>query len=344
MSAGEFIAAVQSERQRRLRTRVGGPRMATSWRASEIGHPCDRSLFFGRHPDHYTHQAPIDDGLASIFEEGDLHEADIVSKLVAWRFKVMGQQQEYRDPDPEVDITGHIDLLVEWEPEPGKPQRYVVDVKSMHPNSFAMLRTLDDLREGPVYARKYPAQIMVYCYGFGLETGLMLGKNKATGEWHFIEVPCDRAYVETLRERARRLTGNLRSGVIPEPVDDRSICARCKWLAWCAPPSLNSEGLTILSDEIGDLLDQASAIEEQGRRWAKAMDAAKEKAKAALPKGGCAVSGEWIIEASISDQNRAAQPEKTLSVFRPKFKRSSTMTAEIMQSIAALGGGLGGDA
>lgn len=341
MIAQQLIDAVLAERARRLTSRQGGPKLATSWRASEIGHPCDRYLFFGRHPDHYTHAAPIDQGLASVFAEGDLHEADVVSKLVSWRFKVMGQQQEWRDPDPDVDITGHIDMLIAHGEE-GAETRYVVDVKSLHPNSFAMLRDLDDFDHGPVWARKYPAQMRVYCHGFQTPAALLLLKNKATGEWRFVEVPADEDAVQALRERARRLTGNLRSGQIPEPCDDRAICARCKWLVWCGPPVVNRENMTILSDDLGDLLDQAAAVEEQGRRWAKAMDEAKAQAKAALPNGGCAVSGEWIIEVAKSEQNRAAVPAKTLTVYRPKFRRASTMTQEILRSIAALGG-MGGD-
>ena len=145
-------------------------------RASEAGHPCVRFLVLSRIA---TNLKTLHDvGLQRIFDEGNLHEDALMRELMDAGIRIVEQQRGYSWP--KFQLSGRIDAKV------GINGSFIpLEIKSCSPNVF---RTVIDMAPGDMvkskypWLRKYPAQILLYMLMEGSEAGIMLFKNKTTGE------------------------------------------------------------------------------------------------------------------------------------------------------------------
>ena len=73
------------------------PRSTT---ASSLGYKCERRIVYSRTEPHYAEQ--VGEELASIFEEGNLHQSDVRRELIELGFEALEAERTFRDEKLEI--------------------------------------------------------------------------------------------------------------------------------------------------------------------------------------------------------------------------------------------------
>lgn len=282
--AQEFRArqdqTIQDDIARRPRSKPAGVR------ASSIGDECERALSLDIIAwDQAGSPSPT---LQSIFNEGNLHEDDVVCRLRKLKMPLLREQGAAK---PYEGITGTPEGEVEWQ---DGEQKIVLlaEIKSVGPQ-WERLKSERDLREGAGYIKKWFAQVQVYMLLTGREACVMLLKSKQTGEIRPVVVGLDLDYAQQMLDRAGRVTRAAEAGVpLPHPAD-LSPCARCRHFGrTCNPPAGVTSGAQILTDE--DALDDVAEW-RQTLKAAKAHKEAEERIKSRAGSAGMTVIGPMLV-------------------------------------------------
>lgn len=275
--------------------------------ASQAGHPCERKLVYDR-LDWDKKLLPEPDKLL-IFREGNLHEAAVLDLLRAAGITVVEQQRPFgKDPlFEELQLRGKIDGQVQ---ENG--QLIPIEIKSMNAYDWARTTSEDDLTHSPKWwIRAYRAQLTLYLLGAEREVGLLLLKNKQTGQLKQIPVHLDYSYADELVAKLKRINAHVATKTYPERIDDRSICERCEFRAVCLPDQ-SFDAITVSTEqEVVDLLDAMQPL----RAPAKELDKLNERWKAVYKVMG---DGEYLIGGKYDVQIKTYQ--RTEYVLPPDVK------------------------
>ncbi len=277
-------------------------------RASEAGHPCQRFLVASRIcPEK---RALHDVSLQRIFEEGNLHEEDVLRKLDRAGIKVIEQQRafEWR----KFQLAGHIDGKVAL-----NGRVIPLEIKSCSPNVFRSIKDLDPkdfIKAKYPWIRKYPAQIMLYMLMDGIDVGIMLFKNKVTGEMVQKVFHLDYEYTELILQKLEEVNEYVAKEALP-PVQECEECKRCPFSrTLCFPDQDFGPGFAIMSDE---------ELEAKLERWNELRGYAKEfseldKELKEIFKGQKAVVGNFKIESKEYTATRYNIPKEIKSQFAVK--------------------------
>jgi len=209
-------------------------------RASSVGHPCARLHYHSivNWQDKTLH----DYILQSIFDEGFLHEKDVVSQLGEMGFQVVEQQRSFQIDKPL--ITGHLDGMVVYGDE-----RYPFDVKSMNGHDFDKLSSSDDfINSKRIYHRNYIAQLQLYLLMSGNEHGCLILKNKTTGEIKDVWLKLNFDFCESILKMAEKVYLAIKAGTPPERIDDYDVCKDCKFKHVCLPDLKIGTGTYVLEE------------------------------------------------------------------------------------------------
>jgi len=292
-------------------------------RASEAGHPCIRFLVLSRLEPDKKVLPSIDQ--QSIFDEGKLHEKDIIRRIEEQGYEIVEQQRPYFWE--KFQLSGSIDgkLVLERHLIP-------IDAKSCSPNAFAAVKKMGPLdflnaRQSQSWLRKYPAQILLYMLMDGSEAGILIFKNKVTGRLHQVNYYLDDAaleYTESILKKLEVVNDYVARREIPplEPCDECAGCGFEKTI--CFPGKDYGAGYDFSTDP---------AIEAKLARWEELQPLAKEyeeldKEIKEKFKGKTAVVGDFIIESKelvrktyeIPDEVKKAY-EKQMTYWLTKIKR-----------------------
>ncbi len=97
----EELASAIMEAQRKSRRakhlKIYEPRSTT---ASSLGYKCERRLVYARTKPEKAD--PIGEELASIFEEGNLHQTDVRRELIELGFEALEAERTFRDETLEI--------------------------------------------------------------------------------------------------------------------------------------------------------------------------------------------------------------------------------------------------
>ncbi|MBP9786046.1 MAG: hypothetical protein KBC72_00440 [Acinetobacter sp.] len=209
-------------------------------RASGIGHACDRYHYHSIKD--WREKALHDPILQSIFDEGALHETDVIRQLTDLGFTVVEQQRAFQIDKPL--ITGHIDGILRWE---GKD--FPFDVKSIASYDYDKIDSMEDFTQSKKpHQRGYVAQLQLYLLMTSNEVGCFIMKNKQTGEIKPIWGQIDIDYCDMLIKRAQRVYESLAAETPPKRIDDLDECSKCAYAHICLP-DLRSQALTKLIDD-----------------------------------------------------------------------------------------------
>jgi len=258
-------------------------------RASEAGHPCVRFLVLSRL--HSDKKVLHDVGLQRIFDEGNLHEDAMLLELQGAGFKLVEQQRPFEWP--KFHLTGRIDakLAVNGDYLP-------LEIKSCSPNVFPSIKETapeEMIKSKYPWVRKYPAQILLYMLMDGKETGVMIFKNKTTGEkcQKVFELSSENlAYAESILQKLEAVNGFVDREEIPslERCDDCKGCGFAKTI--CFPGQDYGPGIEMLSDVV---LEEKLIRRAELEGAAKEFDTLDKEVKEQL-RGRSAVIGEFIVE------------------------------------------------
>lgn len=319
MDIPDIVARLDDRTARRI---YNGPHPTN--RASEAGHPCERYLVLARlHPEM---KALHDLGLQRIFDEGRLHETALLRELEEAGFELAEQQRAFTWP--KFQLTGHVDAMIGVNGA-GLP----LEIKSVSPHLFESVKAMapaDFLEARQVWLRKYPAQVLLYCLMAGKDTGLMLLKNKSTGEKclkvfrlyedGFLE------YTEGILKKLERVNAWVEKGEAPPPTP----CDECRGCGFektvCFPGRDYGPGYDLLADP---------ELTEQLERWAELRPVAQEyealdKSIKEKVKGRSAIIGDFIIESQERSRRGYEIPadlkkqyEKVTTYYVTKIERVS---------------------
>lgn len=223
---------------------------------------------------------PIDDVSLTRMGEGQLHEDDVIARLMADGHTVTRQQEEvnldhlamYEEDEPSWRVRGHLDGIVNGDPfTPSGPR--VLEVKSMSDSAFKAFQAKGWHGDWPEASLpdRYRWQVSVYMLATGLEA-LLVCKNRNSGEiaQHGIETPY--YSLDQITERVAYLEDHIQRGVLPDKCprsffcDYKYLCTREDkpvngWVAQPAPTLIQQ--YVELGDTIKDLEAQRDVIKAE---------------------------------------------------------------------------------
>ncbi len=275
--------------------------------ATDLGYACERRIVY--HRCWPNDAAPISDELASIFEEGNLHQRDVRAELAVLGFEVVEAEVNFRDE--RLEITGTIDGKLALPTQNGdKPPRVPVEIKS---TAGSPPETAEGLRDSgsALYARYY-AQMQTYLILTSSPEGLMLFKSKQTGEWTCIPVALDYEYAEALLKKAERVrdvvkrirgeagTEEERLARLPARLADRSECGGCPWRdTLCHPAEAPVDPLLLATDaKLTAQIAERAELDPARVRFKDLDEEIKERFK--LTAGDrFVVGGKWLVTKKV---------------------------------------------
>lgn len=260
---------------------------AQSNRASSLGHPCARHLFYMR-TDAVEQLPETPDTLQSIFCEGDLHEQDVLRQLTEMGLRVYGTQSSF--PSNSYQVTGHVDVrLAVADSTP-----LVIEVKSLNQTNFDQIEAVNGIGQwesvknhSAQFIRGHYTQTIVYAFLADSENAMLLYKGKGTGEFKPVPLPLDLDHVQQCLDRAQKVNDCLAGQrlldhvgapleMLPPFISDRSVCLRCPFARTvCRPPGMdqNAGGLFVFEDELAE--DACRTILADGPAASRHADAKK---------------------------------------------------------------------
>lgn len=261
-------------------------------RASEAGHSCVRFLVLSRlHPEK---KALHDVGLQRIFDEGNLHERAMLREIQDAGFEVVEQQRPFEWK--KFQLSGRIDGKIHL-----NSTLMPLEIKSCSPNIFPSIKdstTEDMIHSKYVWIRRYPAQIMLYMMMAGVDVGMIIFKNKTTGEKCQKNFKIDYGYVESILKKLEKVNKHVTKNELPE-VEISEECNSCGFSKTaCFPDKDYGPGFVILSDkEKEEMLNRR----EELKGYTKEYNSLDKKLKAHF-KGQNVICGDFKIESKEIDR------------------------------------------
>lgn len=242
-------------------------------RASSIGKPCDR--FHYHSIKDWKERSLHEPILQSIFDEGNLHEDDVIRQLKEVGFTIIEQQRSFQYEKPK--ITGHIDGILRWD-----GHDFPFDVKSISSFDFPKINSAEDLLYSKkAHQREYMAQIQMYLLMSGNEVGCFILKNKQTGEIKPIWCQLDVAFCEPILKRAERVYHALDKDTLPERTKESDLCHQCAFKHVCLPDLTYDSNLKqINSQELAatfERMDQLKPIVSEYKNLEEEVDEVKKQ-------------------------------------------------------------------
>lgn len=245
--------------------------------------------------------------LKARFERGNLIEDAVLRELGALGLRVRTERTpfEIKDTAGRAILRGSVDAFLEWADPDGRRQDYPLEVKSLDPNIFRRVETVEDFQRW-AWMRRYPRQLWSYCYAHNLEAGFFL-LDDCLGHWKLIPVPLDYEATEAILQQCEAAVAHRDAGTLPDFHPDPAVCQRC-WAFGraCEPPAMRP-GFTILADE-----ELERKLERMGELAAAAdeHDALEKEVKAAVKGKDGLVIGRWLIRGKEVIKHFKPQPAK----------------------------------
>jgi len=189
---------------------------------------------------------PVDIGLQRIFDEGNKQEKLMRMELEEAGFEIIQTQRDlYWEP---LQLSGHIDGLIVLE---GK--EIPIEIKSCNPNIFRTISKITHFKQllesSKIWLRHYPAQIMLYMLLMDKDKGIILFKDKSTGQKHQINVDLDYEYTEQILKGLEKVNDYVAQKKLPA-AKRCEACDRCGFTrSVCYVGKDFGEGYTFLNDK-----------------------------------------------------------------------------------------------
>ena len=282
----------------------------------------------------------FDEEVAARLEAGNVQEREIIGELIRMGFKVILSQQP-------VDITGKngrkvargkIDGMIEFE-----RFRIPFEIKSMNPNIFNSIKSIDDFQRKP-HLRKYLRQMQMYLFGNNLEEGIFiltdcLGHIKLLsvfldyGECEAILLKLER--VDMIVEKLRNVTdAEARRAQYPDRiVYDSSICGHCPFSRTCLPDMTNQPAELV----IDEVIEGKVARHEELKPLASEYDDLHDELKLKFAKVAKAIIGDKFILQNLPSKKTSyilpEEVEKFVEEIYDDFKVIRATTRMLIQRL-----------
>lgn len=266
-------------------------------RASEIGHDCERYLTYMRLAWEMK-PAPSPD-LLRLFKMGNVIEEQAKRDLADAGFKVYEQQRSFKikGRNNEVLVTGSVDGCMDL----GMPTTVPLEIKSISSWGFKKINSIEDMfNSDKPWVRKYPAQLLLYCFGKGSEQGVFYFVDKQSNAIKTIEIHLNDwlEYVEAILKKAERINQNVANEEYPERAKyAENLCGYCDFRHLCLPEQNFGPGVQILDDKsLTELLTRRAELAPAKSEYdsvARRLKSSLEGVNDALV-AGFYITGEWV--------------------------------------------------
>lgn len=281
---------------------------ARAWWPSQMGHPCDRFLVWGFTK--WQDKARHDWVLQSIFDEGNLHQPSVYSRLEKLGFEIIRESDrptQYKLGNGAV-ISGRIDGKVRGFRGERYPLPHILEIKTMQGHAFDRLSTVDDLKAADQhYIRGYVDTGYIYGLLENLPQVVMVPKSKSTGLIKVIPFEIDYGRAEWLVQRAERLQVLVDKVIDPDPIPyDADVCGRCAFKRLCYPPKDYGAGAVLLEDSglVEDIVRREAVA--QARKEYEGLD---KSIKARLKRLGLKAGGQVLVGPFSIEVSERPMPE-----------------------------------
>lgn len=315
MSVADVLQEIETRRAEALQRRISAyPRQNPI--ASDISE-CPRETALGVL--HWDYRPLPDPDLKARFERGSLIENAVIQELLGLGITVRAERTpfEIKDKKGRIILRGKVDGFIAQD-----HHDYPMEVKSLNPNVFQGLHSLDDFQKYH-WATKYPRQLQAYLYANNLEEGFFL-IDDCLGHWKLIPVGLDYDAVENILrqcEEAIDAVESIRGGAseeqsLPPYHSDPAVCRRCWAFGRVCFPPIESQGITILADpELEEKLERWSQLKPGAAEYERLDKEIKDTAKG---RDGLVV-GRWLIQGKEIVRHMAAQPARDISTWKTKI-------------------------
>ena len=240
--------------------------------------------------------------LQARFEAGKTFERDVVRELMDMgsQFEQSQSPVQIKNRAGDLIATGKIDGFIKWE-----GVRVPVEIKSMHPQIFQSIKSVEDFQKKP-WLRKYTRQLQMYMFGNSCEWGLFI-VGDLLGHWKMLPLALDYGEAESILQRLERVHEDIKSKRYPDRiVYDQSICGKCPFSAICLQDVVNREAEIIDSAEWDAKLER----HEELKPLAKEFDDIHENIKESFSgKEKSIVSGRWLVQSIPSKRTAYEIPD-----------------------------------
>jgi len=222
--------------------------------------------------------------------------------------------------DNELRIKGTVDDLLKLSKDDIRPLDYKSCSSYMfgHITQFA---TADDLRASQHHwVRHYPAQLYVYLHLYKYDNGMLLFKNKDSGNIYPLDVPKDEIYLEHLKEGIREVNIFIEKGKVPKPAY-KDVCSKCEYKEYCFPDApAEDEGAEV--EHLDDPeLEMMFARREELNTYSKEYKELDKDIKERL-RGKTVIIGDWVYKTTSYPRAIFDVPED----IKREFKRTIQAT------------------
>lgn len=275
------ICALQRARRKAKHAKIYEPRSTT---ASSLGYKCERRSVYARTKP--EQKEPTSEELASIFEEGNLHQADVRKELIEIGHEVLEVELPLRDDALEIGARLDGKLAISDE---HRAERIPLEIKSC---TGPPPETAEKMRDHDGIYYRYYCQMQSYLFLDSTPFGVFIFKDKITGLWFAVVVPLDFEFAEELLKRAERIRDHIKAGTLPDRLEDRSECGSCPFRdSICNPSDADADAMLLSKDEkLLEQIKRREEIQETAKEFEKLDKAIKERFK--LTKGDRFVVGD----------------------------------------------------
>jgi len=280
-------------------------------RASSLGHPCLRFLVYNR--THWDQVEPHSPGLQAIFDDGNMHEKQLIIELYQANVEIYDQQTSLSEEPilKEANISAHLDWMLVESPTLSVP----VDAKSASSYSFDAINTYEDMvNSDKVWVMAYPGQLQIYCLAKNAPYGYFFYKNKNNSQLKQIKMELDYGYAEELIQKGHEIERHLKNNTVPDRIEYKpNICDNCKHQVTCNPEIPENYSLYFMDKpEFLEKIRRWEKLEADGREY-KALD---KEIKDHLKATGKikVVVGEFLLKAKVMSNDGQRWTRERLAI------------------------------
>lgn len=297
-------------------------------RASNI-HDCARNIVYQVLD--WDKKKQFDDWLLARFEEGRRQEKAVIERLRTRGFEIIDQDEngqltiavpeqsskEFRRGEV---LTGKIDGLIRWE-----DKWLPFEVKSVNPNLFQGIKTLEDFQKKPLY-RRYLRQMQMYMLGRNAEQGIFVITD-CLGHDLPIPVYLDLGESEWILKHLERAARAIKNREYPDRIPyDHDLCGKCTFAPICLQDVVNTPADFIENEQLETDLDRHEELKPLAGEYDDLHDKIKGTFKG-IPKA--VVGGRYIVQMVPSKRTTyELTPEAEAEIAEIKKAHSSVVPVE----------------
>jgi len=225
--------------------------------------------------------------LQARFNKGKQEETNLISELVSLGYEIVEQQvpldkalvERYR-------LSGKIDGKIKY-----GGRRIPFEVKSMHPMSFAKVKSIADIKDDS-FMVKYYRQMQVYLLGHNEPAGLFF-LTDCLGHWKVIPVELNYDEAEKVLQTVERINKHVNDERLPDRIPyDPDICGYCSFAHICLPDIVN-EAMVKWEENprANSVLDRLEQLKPSHKEY----ESLYEEIKTIFKEVPLAILGKWTV-------------------------------------------------